>query len=69
MEHDCDENAEGGLSRSGSEHSLEAAAGGRTLWQAEPPPPDAHKYYHFTRFAMSLNELLPDMELCKTDSR
>ncbi|KAF0301574.1 Oxysterol-binding protein-related protein 1 [Amphibalanus amphitrite] len=70
VEHDSpdDPSAEGALSRSSSGHSL-GSAGSRTLWQAEPPPVDAHKYYHFTRFAMSLNELLPDMELCRTDSR
>ncbi|XP_043194693.1 oxysterol-binding protein-related protein 2-like [Amphibalanus amphitrite] len=70
VEHDSpdDLSAEGALSRSSSGHSL-GSAGSRTLWQAEPPPVDAHKYYHFTRFAMSLNELLPDMELCRTDSR
>ena len=69
VEPDCsDESAEAGLRRSGSDHSLELA-GSRTLWQADPPPADSHKYYHFTRFAMSLNELQPEMELCRTDSR
>ncbi|KAG8919174.1 hypothetical protein FRC01_001441 [Tulasnella sp. 417] len=43
----------------------------RVLWRAHSFPPHAHEYYGFTSFAMSLNEITPDMEgrLCPTDSR
>ncbi|KIO33601.1 hypothetical protein M407DRAFT_231739 [Tulasnella calospora MUT 4182] len=43
----------------------------RVLWRAHSFPPHAHEYYGFTSFAMSLNEITPDIEgrLCPTDSR
>lgn len=43
----------------------------RVLWRAHNFPPHALEYYGFTTFAMSLNEVTPDMEgrLCPTDSR
>ncbi|XP_071569289.1 oxysterol-binding protein-related protein 2 isoform X1 [Temnothorax longispinosus] len=45
--------------------------GSVTLWQATPRPSNSSDYYQFTTFAMSLNELEPDMgeTLCPTDSR
>ncbi|KAK9307627.1 hypothetical protein QLX08_002214 [Tetragonisca angustula] len=41
------------------------------LWEASPRPTNSAEYYQFTTFAMSLNELTPEMEkvLCPTDSR
>ncbi|KAG8976822.1 hypothetical protein FRC05_003172 [Tulasnella sp. 425] len=43
----------------------------RVLWRAHNFPPHALEYYGFTTFAMSLNEITPDLEgrLCPTDSR
>ncbi|XP_055955417.1 oxysterol-binding protein-related protein 1 isoform X2 [Patella vulgata] len=42
-----------------------------TLWQATPRPEDSSKYYSFTMFAMTLNELTEDLKaiLPPTDSR
>ena len=41
------------------------------LWQAVSMPPNSNKYYGFTYFALSLNEITPDIEnvLPPTDSR
>lgn len=43
------------------------------IWEAEPRPPNSAEYYQFTSFAMSLNEMPPDIKppkkLCPTDSR
>nr|XP_024214050.1 oxysterol-binding protein-related protein 1-like [Halyomorpha halys] len=42
-----------------------------TLWEATPRPSNSSEFYHFSLFAMSLNELEPGMEkkLCPTDCR
>lgn len=43
-----------------------------TLWTVTPRPAHSSEYYHFTTFAMALNELPPSSErtkLCSTDSR
>lgn len=41
------------------------------LWTVDPRPENSEKFYSFTRFAMSLNEIEPYMKnsICKTDSR
>jgi hypothetical protein len=39
------------------------------LWEVEPRPEYTVEYYHFTLFAMSLNQIFPSMALCPTDSR
>jgi len=43
----------------------------RRLWQASPYPHDALKFYGFTHFTTSLNDVLPDecVNLPDTDSR
>lgn len=43
----------------------------QVLWEAAPMPPNSTKYYGFTNFAMSLNEVTPDVQniLPPTDSR
>lgn len=43
----------------------------QVLWEAAPMPPNSAKYYGFTNFAMSLNEVTPDLQniLPPTDSR
>ncbi|XP_032690019.1 oxysterol-binding protein-related protein 2 [Odontomachus brunneus] len=45
--------------------------GSTTLWEVTPRPSNSSDYFQFTTFAMSLNELDPDMgkTLCPTDSR
>ncbi|CAG5134914.1 unnamed protein product, partial [Candidula unifasciata] len=45
--------------------------GQKTLWKVNPRPPHSDQYYHFSLFAMSLNELTPEMasKLPPTDSR
>ncbi|KAH0945648.1 hypothetical protein HN011_006237 [Eciton burchellii] len=45
--------------------------GSNILWEATPRPSNSSDYFQFTTFAMSLNELEPDMGkiLCPTDSR
>lgn len=44
-----------------------------TLWEADPRPANSAEYYQFTNFAMTLNEMEPNMKppktLCPTDSR
>ncbi|CAG9855398.1 unnamed protein product [Phyllotreta striolata] len=42
-----------------------------TIWQVNPRPAQTSDYYQFTQFAMSLNEIEPEMEghMCPTDSR
>ncbi|ESP02653.1 hypothetical protein LOTGIDRAFT_171854 [Lottia gigantea] len=42
-----------------------------TLWQATPRPEDSAKYFSFTLFAMTLNEMMPEMNITlpPTDSR
>lgn len=44
-----------------------------TLWEVEPRPQNSGNYFSFTNFAMSLNEVEPNMKppktLCPTDSR
>ncbi|XP_058804614.1 oxysterol-binding protein-related protein 2 isoform X2 [Phymastichus coffea] len=41
------------------------------LWEVTPRPANAAQYYQFTTFAMSLNEMQPEIvdKLCPTDSR
>ncbi|XP_012941029.1 oxysterol-binding protein-related protein 2 [Aplysia californica] len=43
----------------------------KTLWRVNPRPPHSADYYHFSIFAMGLNEILPGMKssLPRTDSR
>ncbi|XP_059158300.1 oxysterol-binding protein-related protein 1-like isoform X3 [Physella acuta] len=43
----------------------------KTIWLVNPRPPHSSDYYHFSLFAMTLNELLPGMKqaLPPTDSR
>lgn len=43
----------------------------QVLWEAAPMPPNPAKYYGFTYFALSLNEITPDIQnaLPPTDSR
>lgn len=43
----------------------------QVLWEAAPMPPNPAKYYGFTNFAISLNEITPDIQglLPPTDSR
>lgn len=43
----------------------------QVLWEAEPMPHNAANYYGFTNFALSLNEITPDIDgvLPPTDSR
>ncbi|WFC94118.1 Oxysterol-binding protein 3 [Malassezia brasiliensis] len=43
----------------------------QVLWEAAPMPPNSARYYGFTNFAMSLNEITPDLQniLPPTDSR
>ncbi|XP_014475832.1 PREDICTED: oxysterol-binding protein-related protein 2 isoform X2 [Dinoponera quadriceps] len=50
---------------------VEEIPGSTTLWEATPRPSNSSDYFQFTTFAMSLNELDPNMEqtLCPTDSR
>ncbi|BFZ20950.1 hypothetical protein BsWGS_23989 [Bradybaena similaris] len=45
--------------------------GQKTLWKVNPRPPHSDEYYHFSLFAMSLNELTSEMvsTLPPTDSR
>ncbi|OXA51797.1 oxysterol-binding protein-related protein 1 [Folsomia candida] len=41
-----------------------------TLWEVRARPDYSAEFYHFTLFAMSLNQVLPDMSsICPTDSR
>ncbi|XP_076282460.1 oxysterol-binding protein-related protein 2 isoform X1 [Lasioglossum baleicum] len=51
--------------------TIDDIPGSTTLWEAAPRLPNSSEYYQFTTFAMSLNELLPEMEkvICPTDSR
>ncbi|XP_043237792.1 oxysterol-binding protein-related protein 1-like [Amphibalanus amphitrite] len=62
------EDGAGGVPRCASDYSIDVP-NSLTLWEADPRPAHSHKYYHFTAFAMSLNELEPGMELCPTDCR
>jgi hypothetical protein len=43
----------------------------RVLWRATPPPKNAREFYGLTTFAVTLNEITPDLEgkLPPTDSR
>ncbi|XP_020287365.1 oxysterol-binding protein-related protein 2 [Pseudomyrmex gracilis] len=45
--------------------------GSLTLWEVTPRPSNSSNYFQFTTFAMSLNEIEPEMKkmLCPTDSR
>lgn len=60
------------LPKSQSVYSIEIP-NSETLWQVDPRPDNTASYYSFTKFAMSLNEIEPQMKLpnglCKTDSR
>ncbi|XP_076228953.1 oxysterol-binding protein-related protein 2 isoform X2 [Nomia melanderi] len=51
--------------------TIDDIPGSTTLWEATPRQPNSSEYFQFTTFAMSLNELVPEMEkvLCPTDSR
>nr|XP_033340691.1 oxysterol-binding protein-related protein 2 isoform X1 [Megalopta genalis] len=51
--------------------TIDDIPGSTTLWEAAPRLPNSSEYYQFTSFAMSLNELLPELEkvICPTDSR
>ena len=59
---------DGGESRRRSQSSLDLP-NSVTLWEADPRPPHSHKYYHFTAFALALNERRPGEPLCPTDCR
>ncbi|RZF34644.1 hypothetical protein LSTR_LSTR012726 [Laodelphax striatellus] len=66
-----EDGAEGGdIPKSDSVYSIDIPHS-VTLWEAEPRPPNTSDFYHFTLFAMSLNELEDGMEkrLCPTDCR
>jgi hypothetical protein len=41
------------------------------VWKRTPVPENADKMFNFTEFAVTLNELLPELSatLCRTDSR
>uniref|UniRef100_A0A0B7AFG7 Oxysterol-binding protein n=1 Tax=Arion vulgaris TaxID=1028688 RepID=A0A0B7AFG7_9EUPU len=45
--------------------------GQKTLWKVNPRPPHSADHYHFSLFAMSLNEIRSDMDkaIPPTDSR
>ena len=51
--------------------TIEDIPGSIILWEASPRPTNSADYYQFTTFAMSLNELTPEIEkvICPTDSR
>ncbi|XP_057377919.1 oxysterol-binding protein-related protein 1-like isoform X1 [Daphnia carinata] len=62
---------DGEIPKSSSTISLEIP-NSTTLWEADPRPSYSSEYYHFTLFAMALNELPPPetgIKICPTDSR
>jgi len=69
-DHPPPELADGEVPKSDSSVSL-GIPNSVTLWTAEPRPLHSADYYHFTRYAMGLNEMEAGMEqrLCDTDSR
>lgn len=60
----------GSIPKSDSTASLDIP-NSNTLWQVQPRPNDSEKYYNFTNFAMSLNELSQELKskLPLTDCR
>ncbi|XP_014220050.1 oxysterol-binding protein-related protein 2 isoform X2 [Copidosoma floridanum] len=51
--------------------TVDEIPGSTLLWEVTPRPPNSADYYQFTTFAMSLNELEPELKehICPTDSR
>lgn len=69
---DSPEPSDGDLPKCDSTYSIDIPHS-ETIWEVEPRPPNTAEYYQFTLFAMSLNEMPPDIKspksLCPTDSR
>ncbi|KAB7494228.1 Oxysterol-binding protein-related protein 1 [Armadillidium nasatum] len=65
-----DEYEEGSYPRTDSAYSIDIP-NSVVLWEADPRPDNSSQYYHFTLFAMSLNELNEDLkrQLSPTDCR
>ncbi|XP_076063131.1 oxysterol-binding protein-related protein 1-like isoform X2 [Oratosquilla oratoria] len=65
-----EEPEEGGYPRTDSTYSIDIP-NSNTLWEADPRPDNSAQFYHFTLFAMSLNEQNEDMKrsLSCTDCR
>ncbi|XP_042229027.1 oxysterol-binding protein-related protein 1-like [Homarus americanus] len=65
-----EEPEEGGYPRTDSSYSIDIP-NSSTLWEADPRPLTSPQYYHFTLFAMSLNELSEELRrtLGPTDCR
>ncbi|KAK4294974.1 hypothetical protein Pmani_032444 [Petrolisthes manimaculis] len=55
-----DDEGEGGYPRTDSTYSIDIP-NSCTLWEADPRPEHSSHYYHFTLFAMSLNELTDEL--------
>ncbi|KAL7630896.1 UNVERIFIED_CONTAM: hypothetical protein RMT77_018818 [Armadillidium vulgare] len=65
-----DEYEEGSYPRTDSTYSIDIP-NSVVLWEADPRPDDSSQYYHFTLYAMSLNELNEDLkrQISPTDCR
>ncbi|MPC23262.1 Oxysterol-binding protein-related protein 1 [Portunus trituberculatus] len=64
------EEGEGSYPRTDSTYSIDIP-NSSTLWEVDPRPNNSSQYYHFTLFAMSLNETSEDLRrtLAPTDCR
>uniref|UniRef100_A0A6A7FV43 Oxysterol-binding protein n=3 Tax=Hirondellea gigas TaxID=1518452 RepID=A0A6A7FV43_9CRUS len=68
--HEEDEDGRGQIPRTSSCYSVEIP-NSNTLWEVMPRPEQSSQYYHFTSFALGLNEKNPEAleDLAPTDSR